>query len=88
MRVRRRSLRGPELDVPWRDVEYVVVDVETTGLDLRRDVVISFGSVLVRSGRLCWGTRTYLADPAGACDQRERDARARPAADRTSTPRR
>jgi DNA polymerase-3 subunit epsilon len=60
MRVRRRALRGPELDVPWRDVEYVVVDVETTGLDLRRDVVISFGSVLVRAGRLCWGTRTYL----------------------------
>jgi DNA polymerase-3 subunit epsilon len=57
---RRRGLRGPALEVPWRDVEYVVVDVETTGLDLRRDVVISFGSVLVRSGRLCWGTRTYL----------------------------
>jgi DNA polymerase-3 subunit epsilon len=57
---RRRGLRGPALDVPWRDVEYVVVDVETTGLDLRRDAVISFGSVLVRSGRLCWGTRTYL----------------------------
>jgi DNA polymerase-3 subunit epsilon len=46
--------------VPWRDVEYVVVDLETTGLDLRRDVVISFGSVVVRSGRLCWITRTYL----------------------------
>ncbi len=60
MTVRRRRLRGPALDVPWREVEYVVVDVETTGLDLRRDVVISFGSVLVRAGRLCWGTRTYL----------------------------
>ena len=56
----RRGLRAPGLEVPWRDVEYVVVDVETTGLDLRRDVVISYGSVLVRGGRLCWGTRTYL----------------------------
>jgi DNA polymerase-3 subunit epsilon len=46
--------------VPWREVEYCVVDVETTGLDLRRDEVISFGSVLVRSGRVCWGTRLYL----------------------------
>jgi len=52
--------RGPDLDRPWREVEYCVVDVETTGLDLRRDEVISFGSLLVRSGRLCWGTRTYL----------------------------
>lgn len=60
MRRSRRALRGPGLDVPWREVEYVVVDVETTGLDLRRDVVVSFGSVLVRAGRLCWGTRTYL----------------------------
>ena len=58
--IRRRGLRVPALNVPWRNAEYVVVDVETTGLDLRRAVVISFGSVLVRSGRLCWGTRTYL----------------------------
>lgn len=55
-----RRLRVPDLDVPWREVEYCVVDVETTGLSLRRDEVISFGSVLVQSGRLCWGTRTYL----------------------------
>ncbi len=53
-------LRARDLDVPWRSVEYCVVDVETTGLDLRRDEVVSFGSVLVRSGRVCVGTRTYL----------------------------
>lgn len=53
-------LRSPDLDVPWREVEYTVVDVETTGLDLRRDEMICFGSVLVRSGRLCLATRTYL----------------------------
>jgi len=38
--------------VPWRQVEYCAVDVETTGLDLRRDTLISFGSVVVRAGRL------------------------------------
>lgn len=53
-------LRTRDLAVPWRQVEYCVVDVETTGLDLRRDEVISFGSVLVRAGRLCVGTATYL----------------------------
>lgn len=57
---RSRRLRSPDLDVPWREVEYCVVDVETTGLDRRRDELISFGSVLVRSGRLCVGTSRYL----------------------------
>jgi DNA polymerase-3 subunit epsilon len=57
---RGARLRSPDLDVPWRDVEYCVVDVETTGLDHRRDELISFGSVLVRSGRLCVGSSTYL----------------------------
>jgi DNA polymerase III subunit epsilon len=56
----RGRLRSPGLDVPWREVEYCVVDIETTGLDRRRDELISFGSVLVRSGRLCVGTSTYL----------------------------
>jgi DNA polymerase III subunit epsilon len=48
----RPRLRVPDLDVPWRELEYCVVDVETTGLDLRRDRLISFGSVLVVDGRL------------------------------------
>ena len=63
-------LRSPDLDVPWRDVEYCVVDVETTGLDLRHDEVISFGSVLVRSGRLGLDTCTYLpVRPSGPISQ-------------------
>ncbi len=45
-------VRVPGLDVPWREVEYCVVDVETTGLDLRHDTLISFGSVVVRAGRI------------------------------------
>lgn len=54
-----RATRVPALDRPWREVEYYVVDVETTGLDLRRDEVISFGSVVVRSGRLSCETAYY-----------------------------
>lgn len=54
-----RPTRAPRLDRPWREVEFCVVDVETTGLDLRRDEVISFGSVAVRSGRLCCETAFY-----------------------------
>jgi DNA polymerase III subunit epsilon len=56
----RRRLEVPDLDVPWRDVEYVVADVETTGLDLRRDTLVSFGSVLVVAGRLVWRTRVSV----------------------------
>lgn len=58
----RWSRRGPSvagLDAPWREAEYCVVDLETTGLDLRSDVIISVGSVLVRRGRLVWSTRDY-----------------------------
>jgi len=56
----KAPLRIPDLDVPWRDVDYRVVDVETTGLDLRRDTVVSFGSVLVRAGRIQWRSRVSV----------------------------
>ena len=59
-RLFRRPVRAPVLDVPWRQAEFCVVDVEATGLDLRRDELISFGSVLIKGGRLHWNTRTYL----------------------------
>jgi DNA polymerase-3 subunit epsilon len=36
----------------WRRAELVALDFETTGLDLRRDEVISFGLVPVRDGRI------------------------------------
>lgn len=54
------ALERPELDVPWRDAEYCVVDVEATGLDLRRDRLVAFGSVLIKSGRLQWRSRLSL----------------------------
>jgi len=36
----------------WRDAEFAALDFETTGLDLRRDAVVSFGVVPVRQGRI------------------------------------
>jgi DNA polymerase III subunit epsilon len=44
----RRSSRGHR----WRDVEFAALDFETTGLDLQRDAVVSFGLVPVREGRI------------------------------------
>ncbi len=39
-------------EVPWREARYVVVDVETTGLDLGKDEIISIGAVEVIDGRV------------------------------------
>ena len=36
----------------WRDAEFAALDFETTGLDLRRDAVVSFGLVPVREARV------------------------------------
>src|SRR5207249_2462033 len=43
---KRRSSRAE-----WRAAELVALDFETTGLDLDRDEVISFGLIPVRDGR-------------------------------------
>jgi len=37
---------------PWRKARFAVVDVETTGLDPRRDEVVSFAAVPVDGGRV------------------------------------
>ncbi len=40
------------LERPWREAEFCVVDLEATGMDLRHDDIVSYGAVLVRSGRI------------------------------------
>jgi DNA polymerase III subunit epsilon len=47
------------LDQPWRSAHYCAVDLETTGLDLRRDMIISFGSVGIDGGRVIAGSSIY-----------------------------
>jgi DNA polymerase III subunit epsilon len=47
------------LDQPWRSACYCAVDLETTGLDLRRDVIVSFGAVGIDSGRVIAGNSIY-----------------------------
>jgi len=49
---------------PWRSVELVSLDFEATGLDFRRDTIVSFGTVPVREGRIEVGGSIYqLVDP-------------------------
>jgi DNA polymerase-3 subunit epsilon len=56
---RRRSRQQARIERPWRDVDYAVVDLETTGLNLRRDCIASYGVAVVRQGRLINAENTY-----------------------------
>lgn len=51
-------------DRPWRDATFCVLDLETTGLDLRRDQIISVGAVKVREGRIAAKTLYLLVRPS------------------------
>ncbi len=42
----------PDRRLPWREVGYAVLDLETSGLDARRDAVLSAGLVGIAGGRV------------------------------------
>jgi DNA polymerase-3 subunit epsilon len=54
-----RRLPAPEPRTPWRAAEFCVLDVETTGLDLSRDDIVSYGAALVVGGRIPCGRVVY-----------------------------
>lgn len=56
---RRRALPVPDPRTPWREAEFCVIDLETTGLDLRRDEVVSYGAAIVRHARIPCGEVVY-----------------------------
>lgn len=47
-----RTLAKADLALPIEQGRYVVVDVESTGLDMRRDRLIAIGAVAVHDGRI------------------------------------
>jgi DNA polymerase-3 subunit epsilon len=49
---RRARRRGPARpDVPLRDLDFVAIDIETTGLDPRRDVIVALAAIPFLGGR-------------------------------------
>lgn len=50
---------GPDPALPWRDVPYSVMDVETSGLNPRRDVLLAVGLVDIDEGRIRIDRRWY-----------------------------
>jgi DNA polymerase-3 subunit epsilon len=54
----------PPPEAPWRSADWLVVDLELTGLDPRSDEIIAIGAVPVHDGRLILGEAMYtLARP-------------------------
>lgn len=51
-RPRRRRFPAATTPTVWREGTFVVIDLETTGLDPRRDHIVSYGAVPVRAGRV------------------------------------
>jgi DNA polymerase-3 subunit epsilon len=49
---RFRVSRPAGADTEWRADTFVVIDLETTGLDPKRDHIVSYGAVPVREGRV------------------------------------
>ncbi|MEB4590393.1 exonuclease domain-containing protein [Candidatus Thiothrix sp. Deng01] len=56
--VARRYLETPFADkkTPVEDLEYLVLDFETTGLDARKDAILSMGYTEIRQGRVQMGS--------------------------------
>ncbi|HMD52177.1 MAG TPA: exonuclease domain-containing protein [Solirubrobacteraceae bacterium] len=46
-----KHARPPRGRTPWRDAGYCAVDLELSGLDARRDEIISFGAIPIEEGR-------------------------------------
>ena len=62
---RSAAADGIDLRGGWREVNYCAIDIETTGLDLRRDSIVSIGSVGISAGRIvCRDSYYSLIRPA------------------------
>jgi DNA polymerase-3 subunit epsilon len=49
----------PTADTPWREADFTVIDLETTGLDPSSDEIISFATVTVSGGRVSLADARY-----------------------------
>ena len=56
---RLRTRRTSAADVDWRADAFTVIDLETTGLDPRRDHIVSYGAVPIRDGRVKTAESVY-----------------------------
>ena len=57
----------PDPEQPWRRAPYTVLDLETSGLDSRRDAILAIGLVDIAHGRIALDTawQTLVQPPPG-----------------------
>ncbi|GAB7071265.1 3'-5' exonuclease [Mycobacterium hodleri] len=55
----RRPRRPTNAEVDWREDTFVVIDLETTGLDPRNCHIVSYGAVPIRDGRVRTAESVY-----------------------------
>lgn len=53
------SASMPARKTPWRELEFTVIDLETTGLNRLRDEIVSFATVSVSNGRVSLADARY-----------------------------
>jgi DNA polymerase III subunit epsilon len=53
------SAPRPSARTPWREAQWCALDLELTGLDPRRDVIIAIGVVPIDEGRVILGKAAY-----------------------------
>ena len=67
--IRRWQLSRSAAALPASEARYTVIDTELTGLDARRDDIVSIGAVRMRGGRLAIGGAYYeLVNPTAVLD--------------------
>jgi DNA polymerase III epsilon subunit-like protein len=49
----------PARSTPWRELDFTVVDLETTGLNPSRDEIVSFATVTVSHGKVSLADARY-----------------------------
>jgi DNA polymerase-3 subunit epsilon len=57
--LRQVPLAPPHPRTPWREAEFCVVDLETTGLDLGRDDIVAYGAAILAQARIPCGRLAY-----------------------------
>lgn len=57
--LRRTAPWSADIDGDWRETRFTVIDVETTGLDLQHDEIVSIGAVDVAGARVDVTTSWY-----------------------------